>query len=581
VCFLRREGVNFGSARYDLRFGLDLAGVVIHSAFSDAKIDVVATDMAYMSDADHLAAVHAVHMWHGTVSASLPMLAPKSGSAGSPPPRRISLVPVAAQTVPDFSFAPRVTVSVPANDTVATPVVHPTPLHAFQLAFELGTTTTLRLAALALAFDMHDGTLSLIQQLLQRAWKACAQTLPQDAVDVWTNLFCVLWPTVGPWLHLLLSDVRLAVTQHGPMASELLQAAPARSRLCKLMSRALAIMQVWGHLVKHALKHAQSLTAAPWYPAANATVTATVAAADVPGSTPAVPLAASAASTPVPRLLAGLGWSTSPLADVVTATGWLCSVLESFRPFVQAHVDPEVGSYASLLSRLTGVRASIGQGLPHAGAAGACKTVRTATTTSRQRGATVTAASSSTVTLQRPRRQGSPPESFSSSSSSSASSLSLAAASKRLRPVAEEEEEDDDDGESIGESDDDEDDEDDDDDDASEYDVEEDDSDVDLEDDEPDNDNEDVARRTVKVKPTRPLDDAVVAAVTALMTSPVLPLPAPAHTPVTVPSAAVRRAKRRRLHSKNRWVDQHLAQEKGDDSFMDLADWVVDDDDED
>ncbi len=36
-----------------------------------------------------------------------------------------------------------------------------------------------------------------------------------------------------------------------------------------------------------------------------------------------------------------------------------------------------------------------------------------------------------------------------------------------------------------------------------------------------------------------------------------------------------------RLHSKNRWIDAQLGDEDGRDSYMDLADWIVPDEDED
>jgi hypothetical protein len=32
-----------------------------------------------------------------------------------------------------------------------------------------------------------------------------------------------------------------------------------------------------------------------------------------------------------------------------------------------------------------------------------------------------------------------------------------------------------------------------------------------------------------------------------------------------------------RLHSRNQWIDQHLAVEDGRDSYADLADWIVPD----
>jgi hypothetical protein len=50
-------------------------------------------------------------------------------------------------------------------------------------------------------------------------------------------------------------------------------------------------------------------------------------------------------------------------------------------------------------------------------------------------------------------------------------------------------------------------------------------------------------------------------------------------------SAANRRARGgssgQRLHSKNRWIDAQLGDEDGRDSYMDLADWIVPDEDED
>ena len=47
------------------------------------------------------------------------------------------------------------------------------------------------------------------------------------------------------------------------------------------------------------------------------------------------------------------------------------------------------------------------------------------------------------------------------------------------------------------------------------------------------------------------------------------------------PRVAPRRVKRQRLRSKNKWVDRHLQAEDGDDAFIDLADWIVEDDDDD
>jgi hypothetical protein len=50
-------------------------------------------------------------------------------------------------------------------------------------------------------------------------------------------------------------------------------------------------------------------------------------------------------------------------------------------------------------------------------------------------------------------------------------------------------------------------------------------------------------------------------------------------------ATANRRARRglggQRLHSKNRWIDAQLGDEDGRDSYMDLADWIVPDEDED